>query len=269
MKKILLVLMSLIFALNLNAQTEEYTASITTPSAGWYRVAYFPGVAGRTFNEFTIFTNGGAYVPVATKITIFKDWSSGWGLTINNISPHTYWTEARITTDAKGGYLELYFTKEIIAFTYLKRIGWARGGLYANELPAGGGTIIGTSKIQTFNLSNKFVVNFSGNVGIGTTKPGAKLDVNGKIRAEEIEIVSDVPASDYVFEKEYELLNLDSLNNFVKHKKHLPGVPSAEEYKHKGYKVGQMDDLLLRKIEELTLYIIAQEKRIKELEKKN
>jgi len=99
-----------------------------------------------------------------------------------------------------------------------------------------------------------------GNLGLGTTKPGAKLDVNGKIRAEEIEIISDVPASDYVFEKEYDLLSIDSLNNFVQHKKHLPGVPSAEAYKQNGYKVGQMDDLLLRKIEELTLYIIKQEK---------
>lgn len=54
---------------------------------------------------------------------------------------------------------------------------------------------------------------------------------------------------------------------YITQHKHFPEVPSAEEFKQ-GYKAGDMDDLLLRKIEELTLYIIEQERRIKELEVK-
>jgi hypothetical protein len=116
--------------------------------------------------------------------------------------------------------------------------------------------------------ANTLIVNTAtGNVGIGTTNPGAKLDVNGKIRCEEIEVIADVPASDFVFETEYQLKPLSEVETFVKENKHLPEIPSAAQFKENGYKVGEMDDLLLRKIEELTLYIIAQDKRIQELEK--
>jgi hypothetical protein len=63
-------------------------------------------------------------------------------------------------------------------------------------------------------------------------------------------------------------LTLEEIEKYIKDNKHLPEVPSALEFKQNGYSVGEMDDLLLRKIEELTLYIIAQQKRIKELELK-
>jgi len=113
-------------------------------------------------------------------------------------------------------------------------------------------TLMGLSDIS----STKRIL-YVDKLGVNTTNlEGSEITVNGKIRAEEIEIIKDVPASDYVFEKEYNLISIDSLNNFVQYKKHLPGVPNAEEYKQNGYKVGQMDDMLLRKIEELTLYII-------------
>jgi hypothetical protein len=108
----------------------------------------------------------------------------------------------------------------------------------------------------------------NGNVGIGTTNPTEKLTVNGNIKAERVDIVSDVPASDYVFEKEYNLRSLDQVEQFVKENKHLPEVPSAAEFKENGYSVGQMDDVLLRKIEELTLYIIEQQKLIEQLQEK-
>jgi hypothetical protein len=107
---------------------------------------------------------------------------------------------------------------------------------------------------------------WSGKVGIGTTNPSAKLDVNGNIRAERIDVISDVPASDYVFDQGYNLRSLPEVEQFVKTNKHLPEVPSAKEFKENGYSVGEMDDILLRKVEELTLYVIEQNKK---LENKN
>jgi hypothetical protein len=56
---------------------------------------------------------------------------------------------------------------------------------------------------------------------------------------------------------------------FIKENKHLPNIPSAEEFKTDGYKIGEMDEMLLRKIEELTLYIIELQKQIKELKATN
>lgn len=82
---------------------------------------------------------------------------------------------------------------------------------------------------------------------------------------EELKVIADVPSSDYVFEKEYELKPLSEVEKFVKENKHLPEIPSAQEFKGNGYKVGEMDDMLLRKIEELTLYIIDLQKQIEEL----
>ncbi|MFA6924933.1 MAG: hypothetical protein WC223_11860 [Bacteroidales bacterium] len=111
------------------------------------------------------------------------------------------------------------------------------------------------------SLTEKMRIGESGNVGIGTTNNTVgeqtfKLAVNGSIVCKEVKVVTDVPASDYVFEKNYKLRSLSEIENFVNKNKHLPEVPSAEEFKKNGYKVGEMDDMLLRKIEELTLYMI-------------
>ena len=99
-------------------------------------------------------------------------------------------------------------------------------------------------------------------VGIGTTSPDAKLTVNGDIHAEEVRVDLTVPGPDYVFEEDYDLPTLESLQNYIRKKKRLPEVPSAEEMKANGIDLGTMDMLLLKKIEELTLYIIDQNERL-------
>lgn len=120
------------------------------------------------------------------------------------------------------------------------------------------------------NASTRLLVDYeSGSVSIGTgvVRPDAALTVGGKLYAEEIEVVQDVASiPDYVFEKDYNLISLEQVEDFIKSNKHLPGVPSASEYAEKGLNIGEMNCLLLKKIEELTLYIIDQEKRIIELE---
>jgi hypothetical protein len=96
----------------------------------------------------------------------------------------------------------------------------------------------------------------TGQVGIGTTSPDQKLTVKGKIHAEEVIIDLSVPAPDYVFEQNYSLTPLDEVQAYIAQHKHLPEVPSAKEMEKDGLKVGEMEMILLKKIEELTLYII-------------
>src|SRR5690606_23978845 len=107
-------------------------------------------------------------------------------------------------------------------------------------------------------------------VSIGTNEySGAyKLSVGGVIRASEVK-VQNVPSSDYVFEPDYPLLPLSEVETHIKEKRHLPGIPSAEEFKQNGVGLGEMDDMLLRKVEELTLYVIELKKENEELKMAN
>ena len=108
-----------------------------------------------------------------------------------------------------------------------------------------------------------------GKVGIGTTTPDMKLTVKGKVHAEEVKIDLSVPAPDYVFKKEYNLRTIEEVEAFIKENSHLPEIPSAKEFAAHGVMQAEMDMHLLKKVEELTLYTIAQEKKIKKLEALN
>jgi hypothetical protein len=105
-----------------------------------------------------------------------------------------------------------------------------------------------------------------GNVGIGTVNPGTyKLAVNGSIHARAVNVDLNGWA-DYVFEKDYRLPSLEEVERHIQEKGHLINIPSAMEVEANGIELGEMDRLLLEKIEELTLYILEQEKRISHLE---
>lgn len=128
------------------------------------------------------------------------------------------------------------------------------------------------SDIQDFqsNMTETYDVgqmNISGKVSIGTgaVDPNYQLQVKGKIRTQEIK-VENQHWPDYVFEPAYELQNLKATERFIKENKHLPGMPSAKEVSVNGLDVGEMNSRLLQKIEELTLHIIEQDKRIERLE---
>lgn len=107
-----------------------------------------------------------------------------------------------------------------------------------------------------------------GNVGIGTANPGTyKLAVNGGIHSQSVQI--DMNGwSDYVFKPTYRLQSLSYLKAFISHNHHLPDVPSEEEVIKKGVDLGEMNKLLLKKVEELTLYLIEKDKQANEQEKK-
>lgn len=105
------------------------------------------------------------------------------------------------------------------------------------------------------NNSEQVRIDQNGNMGIGISNPSEKITVNGNVRAKKV-IVSQSGWPDYVFSPEYELKSIPDLAAFIQKNQHLPGVPSAKEVEEKGISVGDNQALLLRKIEELTLYVI-------------
>ncbi len=124
------------------------------------------------------------------------------------------------------------------------------------------------------NSIERLRIDASGSVGIGTSSPTEKLSVNGnaivngQLKVKKVYVTQTAPWADYVFAEGYELRPLVSLEKFIKEEKHLPEVPTTAEIENWGIDLGGNQALLLKKIEELTLYIIEQEKKIDKLTRK-
>ncbi|MBS1507016.1 MAG: hypothetical protein JSS79_10255 [Bacteroidetes bacterium] len=140
----------------------------------------------------------------------------------------------------------------------------------ALEVSNNGGSGFGLVSIAANNY-------LSGNVSIGTTSSDAKLTVKGQIHAQgvKVDLLGAITPPDYVFENDYKLMSLEEVKAFIDQNKHLPEVPSAKEMEKNGVQLLEMNMLLLKKIEELTLHLIDQKnelivksKQIEDLQKR-
>jgi hypothetical protein len=109
------------------------------------------------------------------------------------------------------------------------------------------------------------------NIGVGTqsfvdNNDNYRVSVNGAIRAHRVRVYTNW--ADYVFDKTYDLPTLEEVENHIVEKGHLIDIPSATEVEENGIELGEMNKLLLQKIEELTLYVIDLNKELKELKSK-
>lgn len=156
---------------------------------------------------------------------------------------------------------------------------WGQGRIItvagnASNANAVGKMIIGTrrsfNKLGTgsqWYYGNDLVIDGVGNIGIGTLTPDQKLSVNGTIHSKSV--VIDLNGwSDYVFKKDYRLPSLSDVKAYIDQNQHLPEIPSEQEILKKGLNVGEMNNLLMKKVEELTLYLIEKDQIIKEQQKK-
>jgi hypothetical protein len=127
-----------------------------------------------------------------------------------------------------------------------------RQDVYNRHISLGGYAPATGAFVPQLRLNTK-----NGNIGIGTDPSTSyKLAVNGKTWTTEVNVSLTVPGPDYVFEKDYALPSLEWVKSYVNANKHLPEVPSAREMEKDGINVGEINMLMLKKIEELTLYTI-------------
>lgn len=149
-------------------------------------------------------------------------------------------------------------------------------GYNASNASASGWTALATQKVYIgtpgFNNKNYLCVNLmNGGVGIGTSNvndPNNRLFVEKGIRTRQV-TVDQAAWPDYVFKPGYKLMPLDSLSQFVTTNHHLPEMPSADSVAKHGVELGDAQSKLLKKVEELTLYVLQQQKELEEVKAEN
>lgn len=127
----------------------------------------------------------------------------------------------------------------------------------------------------SFVLMNNWMVANNGNIGIGTTdnanwqlaSSAYRLAVGGKILTEGVTVKLQSAWPDYVFKPSYNLMPLSEIKTYIDLNHHLPEMPSEKEVADKGVDLGEMNKLLTKKVEELTLYLVEKEAKQKDLEK--
>jgi hypothetical protein len=187
---------------------------------------------------------------------------------------------ARVTIDEHGEKITPYWQFDVSDNEARQSGGgiiWSDldGSLFFATMPSFDNPKSGSSKyeIQHHSYEDKIVreqarliISPTGFVGINTDpQPDYRLAVNGKIIAEELDIKLREEWPDYVFNKNYILPDLHETENYIKTNNHLPGVPSSEQISQKGMNVGEINTILLKKVEELTLYIISLQKEVENL----
>jgi len=125
----------------------------------------------------------------------------------------------------------------------------------------------GKLKFEVLNTNNSYdftpmTINENGDITMGDNGQCMKLTVHGTIKAEEVTVTG--VGCDYVFEDDYDLMPINNVRDYIKKHKHLPNIPPASETE-KGVELGDFSEILLSKIEELTLYTIEQDQRIEKL----
>ncbi|RFM27651.1 hypothetical protein [Deminuibacter soli] len=135
------------------------------------------------------------------------------------------------------------------------------------NLVADGGTAATPSRFYIRQLNDAgtdgivpFLISGGGNVGIGTMLPSEKLCVNGTVLAKKVRVATGW--ADYVFDSGYQLKSLPELGAFIQANKHLPGIPASSEVEQHGVDLGDMVRLQQEKIEELTLYLLEEHKKM-------
>jgi hypothetical protein len=239
----------------LNAGTSTYLPLVLRGSS----IEYFTNGGGYTFTGGNVVFTGGNVGIGTESVPFYKLVTKG-----------TIWSSAPVGKVTSASIPNFYISADDPGVSDFE--------IYANTTATYMGTFLNKPLVFVRNSGIETMrIDQNGNVGIGTDNPnGYKLAVAGTAIAQKVKVTTSAANwPDYVFHKGYVLPSLKEVAAYIATHQHLPEIPSATEIEKNGQDLGEMNKQLLKKIEELTLYIIHQQKetedlkeRVKTLEKK-
>jgi hypothetical protein len=205
----------------------------------------------------------GANVGGSGKIVMAADGKMGIGIPAPLAPLHVNGeirVEANVDNGNIGGYLKISHSGKTGVGQARDWVIFNMAGVYGNSLQFWDYDVSGQMNEPRLTIAD------GGNIGIGTQSPQAKLAVAGDIFSKKVKVTQN-GWPDYVFGANYHLPSLNEVEKYIQQNSHLPEVPSDAEVKKDGLNLGDNQAVLLKKIEEMTLYIIDLNKRMQELEK--
>jgi hypothetical protein len=239
-----------LFALgNSTVYTNPYENLAATSKSNAFTVLY----NGRTQINTTGATNNLSQTDVTPKAALDVV-STNTGVLLPRLTNAQ--RNAIVSGDLQNGLL-LYNT-DVGVFQYYNGSAWNSVGS-----GSGGGSV-------GWQSGSGAIYDSTDNVGIGTSNTqGYKLAVNGAAIFTRIKVKAVGFWPDYVFRRDYHLPDLKTLEKYIVSHQHLPDVPAESDVKKDGQDVGETQAVLLRKVEELTLYVIDLNKKVEALQKEN
>jgi hypothetical protein len=141
-------------------------------------------------------------------------------------------------------------------------VSWIKGIVTGPNTNTGSAMAFGVPA-NTTDGSEAMRITSDGNLAVGTTNTlGYKLAVNGSAIAESVTVKLHGSWPDYVFKPAYTLPSLNEIKTYIDQNHHLSEMPSEREVKDNGINLGEMNKLLVKKVEELTLYLIEKDKQV-------
>jgi hypothetical protein len=271
MKKSLLAILILL-PLFVKAQYSTQINTNTTPQYIYVGTLNFLSSDASNLQKIQVDIFGGGWDSPGLGITTYYIANRG-GLVVNQVrmgSSNENLFTLQAYTNGSNNNIDFYLVTNYWCALGIKSIMLGSSTTPVNQyIPITSSTSAPSGGIPlTLNIVPVMITDATGNISIGTLNPnGYKLAVKGNVHAQQVNVNLNNWA-DYVFNKDYQLLPLHEVKTYIDQNHHLPDMPSAQEVIKDGLNLGEMNKLLTKKVEELTLYLIEKDKQLKEDEMK-